>query len=160
MKRRKLFLTLAVLAVALPTVTTARTQLPEDTQSYLIARPNPTLAATGPLSVIILPLPADPNEDTFDYRRLKAQVERRLTKAGIEVFVPQEGVMYKLPIGPDLRIQIETLNLADARQRVFRVQTSLARAVRLAPQGEFSFKADVWTISPAMQAVSAKARNC
>lgn len=155
-KRRYLsfVIVIAILCVTAPGKMEPR--LPEYRPPILIGRAYPSLAATGPLSVVIVPLSTDPDKDSSDWKKLKAEVERKLTRAGIEIFVAREGITYKLPMSRDLKVQIETLKLEDSRQYVFRVQTSLARAVRLAPQSKFSFKADVWTVKPVMQVVSAE----
>jgi len=48
------------------------------------------------------------------------------------------------------------LKLEDSRRYIFRVQTSLARAVYLAKDSSWSIKADVWKTKPVMQAASAQ----
>ena len=158
MKMTKCYLIPTIFSVFLSVPVLGQTELspPEDGPYPLIGRAEPTLAQTGPLSVVIVPLAADPNQDALDVKKLKTEVERELTKAGIQVSVAGQGVTHKLPISTDLKIQIETLRLQDSQRCVLRVQTSLARAVRLAPQGSFYFKADVWNTPPAIQAVPDK----
>jgi len=123
----------------------------ERPQVDLIAPPNPVLAGIKQLEVVIITRGTDPNKDGLDTKRLKVEVERRLEKAGIKVFVPKEGVTYDLDIGSNLKISIEMLNLSDTKQCVFRVQTSLSRGVRLNEQSNWLFKADVWITEPVMQ---------
>ena len=48
------------------------------------------------------------------------------------------------------------LKLEDSQQYVFRIQTSLSRAVYLMREPSLAFKADVWKANPVMQAVSVK----
>jgi hypothetical protein len=54
---------------------------------------------------------------------------------------------------PELRIDIDLLRLDGTEQYVFRVQTSLARAVILSHRPGLHFKPDVWKTSSVMQAV-------
>jgi len=117
----------------------------------LIAPANPVLTGIKQLDVVITTRGTDPNKIGLDSNRLKTEIERRLEKAGIKVFVPKEGVTYKLDIGSNLKISIEMLDMSDLRQGVFRVQTSLSRAVCLNEQRNLLFKADVWTTKPVMQ---------
>ena len=48
---------------------------------------------------------------------------------------------------------------ADSPQYIFRIQTSLARAVCLTEKQSLLFKADVWRVAPSMQAVSAESMS-
>jgi len=120
-------------------------------EPMLIAPTNPVLADIKQLCVIITTHGTDPNKDRLDSKILKTEVERRLEKAGIKVFVHKEGVSYELAISSDLKISIEMLKLGDSQQCVFRVQTSLSRAVCLNEQRNLLFKVDVWTTKPVMQ---------
>jgi hypothetical protein len=124
----------------------------EQPEADLIASPNPALAGIKQLDVVITTRGTDPNRIGLLYSKaLKAEVEHQLEKAGIRVFVPKEGVTYKLAIGSDLKVSIEMLNLDDSQQCVFHVQTSLSRAVCLNERRNLLFKSDVWTTEPVMQ---------
>jgi len=55
---------------------------------------------------------------------------------------------------PELRVGVDTLNLSDSQRCVFRIQTSLARAVHLAKEPKLGLKAEVWKVETPMQVVS------
>ena len=147
MKAKRYYLILCIISILCPV---ASGQI-EQPQVDLIASPNPALASIKQLDVVITTRGTDPNKDGLYSKALKAEVERQLEKAGIKVFVPKEGVTYKLAIGSDLKVSIEMLNLDDSQQCVFRVQTSLSRAVCLNERRNLLFKSDVWTTEPVMQ---------
>ena len=83
---------------------------------------------------------------------LKSKIEIKLTLRGIAQ-IPR---LYngRIITSPELRVDINVLRLDNSQQHVFRVQTSLARSVRLAAQPKLGFQADVWKANAAMQAVS------
>jgi hypothetical protein len=56
---------------------------------------------------------------------------------------------------PELRIYVDVLKLEDS-QHVFRIQTSLARAVCLTEERNPVFQAEIWQVTPVMQAVPAE----
>ena len=129
----------------------AQIESPRPDEPMLIAPANPVLTGINQLDVVITTRGTEPNRNGLDIKILKTEVERRLEKAGIKVFVPKEGVSYKLAISSDLKVSIEMLNISDSQQCVFRIQTSLSRAVRLDEQSNWLFKADVWTTEPVMR---------
>jgi hypothetical protein len=148
MKTKRYYLIFGVITGILCAAASGQIEQP---QVDLIASPNPALAGIKELDVVITIRGTDPNKDGLDTKRLKTEVERRLEKAGISIFVPKEGVTYALAIGSDLKVSIEMLGLGNSQQCVFRVQTSLSRAVHLNKQSNWLFKADVWTTEPVMQ---------
>jgi len=150
------YLIFAVVAAIVGVPALCETELPRIVEGDLIGTPNPTLAGIDQLCVFIDTHGTDPNTNHLLWQNIKSQVERRLRKAGVQVFTPEEGVMYKLAASSDLKIGIETLKLVDSQRYAFRIQTSLLRAVRLATQNRFHFKADVWATEPVMQVVPAK----
>jgi hypothetical protein len=148
MQTKKYYPVLAATIGILCVVALAQTESP---QFDLIASSNPTLVGIRQLDVIITTRGTDPNRIGLDSKILKAEVERQLEKAGIKVFVPKKDVTYKLAIGSYLKVSIEMLSIGDSQQCVFRVQTSLSRAVCLNEQRNLLFIADVWTTEPVMQ---------
>jgi micrococcal nuclease len=151
MKPEKYHLILGVVTGILCVAALGQIERSELGESMLIAPANPVLTGIKQLDVVIAARGADPNKNGLDIKTLKTEVERRLEKAGIKVFVHKEGVSYELAISSDLKISIEMLKLGDSQQCVFRVQTSLSRAVCLNEQRNLLFKVDVWTTKPVMQ---------
>jgi hypothetical protein len=152
MKTKKCYLIFGIITGILCAAALAQIESPRPDEPTLIAPVNPFLAGIKPpFSVVIVTCGTDPNKDGLDTKHLKTEVERRLEKAGIRVFVPKEGVTYKLAIGSGLKVSIEILYLEAPQQCVFRVQTSLSRGVCLIEQRNLGFKADVWTTEPVMQ---------
>ena len=120
--------------------------------SLLIGRPNPTLAGIDNLHVTIIHTDEEPNGLVWE--RLKAEINNKLSQAGIKVFSPQPGVMYKLPIWPELKIRVDMLKIEQSQQYVFHIQTLLAKNIYVEVEPALRQKADVWETEPVMQAVS------
>jgi hypothetical protein len=116
----------------------------------LLARPNPTLAGIAELNVVILPPDDNSSYAGLVWAELDAKVQRALKEAGVEV-----KPLTPLP-RPELRINIDVLEMPGAQQYVFRVQVSLGRDVVLPSLRNLTIKPDVWKTVPAMQAVSVK----
>jgi hypothetical protein len=112
------------------------------------------LADINNLHVTIIHTGEEPNG--LAWEKIKDEVNGRLKQAGIEVFVPEPGVMYKLPIWPELKICVDMLTLEQSQQYVFHIQTLLAKNVYVAVKPAIQQKADVWKTEPVMQAVSAQ----
>jgi micrococcal nuclease len=148
MKLKKYHLIFGVITGILCAAASGQIERP---QVDLIAPPNPVLAGIKQLEVVIITRGIDPNKIGLDSNRLQTEAERRLEKAGIKVFIHNEGTNYNLAISSDLKISIEILNLGDSQQYVFRVQTALSRAVRLDERSDWLFKTDIWTTKPVMQ---------
>jgi hypothetical protein len=120
-------------------------------EPLLIRRAHPVLAGIDRLLVTIVPPDAEPNKDGLVFGELEAAVKGRLKKAGFAVDFTVAGNLLEVP---ELRIDIDMLRLDEARQYVFRVQTSLARAVILSNQPSLHLKTDVWKTGSVMQAVA------
>ena len=149
MRRRKSFLAVAVLAVALSALTTARTQLPENIRPRLIARSHPELASIDSLYVTVIPSGRSPNEYDPTWRDLAQQVRHKLSQAGIKVLTAGHD---DKPISPRLVVYIDLLRLSDSKQRVFHIRTCLSRIVRLdlrpvRSAAPVHIPADVWKTS-------------
>ena len=151
MKPKKCHLILGVVCGILCVAALAQIESPNPDEPILIAPPNPALVGIEPLAVVITTQDQEPNRIGLDSKVLKTEVERTLEKAGIKVLASKGRVTLKSDISPDLRISIETLYLGNLQQCVFRIQTSLSRAVRLDGQSNLLFKANVWTAGPLMQ---------
>lgn len=116
--------------------------------------PDPALVGVKLIKVAIVPPDIVLKKGTLDREELKSKVERKLKKAGINVFMPEEGIVYRLPVISDLKVRMEMFKFADSEEYVCRIQTSLSRLVNLPAKQSWSFRTDVWKTEPAMQIVS------
>ena len=183
MKTKKCYLTSAAVIAIFGVLVLADTELPPPLRERvigdppfvpgLIGPPNPALAGIEELYVAIRHPGIDPNKDGLVLKKLEAKVQHRLKNAGITIaeddidkIRPDFAKVLKKRINsaenlkfrsiniPELRVDIDMLKLEDSQQYVFRVQTSLLRAVYLKKERKLLFKADVWQAEPVMQAVS------
>ena len=81
---------------------------------------------------------------------MEAAVKDRVSEAGLVVDFEIAGALSDVP---ELRIDVDILRLDHPEQVVFRIQTSLARAVTLSYRPSLHLKPDVWKTAPVMQAV-------
>lgn len=116
--------------------------------------PDPALAEIKLINVTIAPPDTEQIKDNLHLKELKGKIEQKLQKAKINVFIPKEGVRYRLPIISNLKVHIGMLKFVDSEKYVFLIQTSLSRLVNLAVSQTHSFRTDVWKTEPAMQIVS------
>jgi len=155
MKTKRHYLIPATVIAILAALVLADVELHPPIEQALIGPPNPTLAGLETVYVVIVTPDTEPNKDGLLWKELQAKVEQKLEKVGIKTtFIPEEGIIYKLPVRSDLKIYVDMLKLTDSQQYVFRIQTSLSRVVRLAVGSELSFKSDVWKTEATMQAAS------
>ena len=103
--------------------------------------------------VVISPPDSEPNEHSLIWRGLNDKIEDKLKEAGIRITPGVAGNILNIP---ELRTNIEMLKLDNSKRYVFRVETTLARAVHLAKKPNLGTKADVWKSAPAMQTASVK----
>jgi len=155
MKTEKYCLILAVFAgvLFLPAFGQIEPPLPEY-EPLLIGQANPALAGIDNLHVTIIHPDEEPNG--LKWEKLKAEINSRLNKAGIKVFTPEPGVMYKSPIWPELQIHVDMLKIEQFQQYVFHIQTLLAKSIQVQANPVLRQKADVWKTEPVMQAASAE----
>ena len=116
--------------------------------------PDPALVGVKLIKVAIVPPDIVLKKGTLDREELKSKVERKLKKAGINVFIPEEGFVYRLPVISSLKVRMEMFKFADSEEYVCRIQTSLSRLVNLPAKQSWSFRTDVWKTEPVMQIVS------
>ncbi len=153
MKANKYRAVLIIAAGILCAPVTGRTgsPLPGEKPS-LIGRPHPALTGIESLRARILRSGDDPNANRLDWTQLNAKVTDKLNKAGITL---NSEVADGTLNCPELRIYVDVLKLEDS-QHVFRIQTSLARAVCLTEERNPVFQAEIWQVTPVMQAVPAE----
>ena len=153
MKTEKYHLALAIMVGILCVPAWAEMEPPlTKYEPLLIAQPNPALTGIEKLYVVIVSADAEPNEDALACKELETKVEQKLEAGGIDINQIRDGRRdFHIP---ELTVDIDMLKLEDSRRYIFRVQTSLARAVYLAKDSSWSIKADVWKTKPVMQAAS------
>ena len=120
---------------------------------FFIGQPHPALVGIDEFRAVLLRSGADPGVDGLDWTRLKMEVTSELQQANIKLIA---GPVDNVSNIPELRVYVNLLELAEAKQYVFRIQTSVARSVRLKEQNHPVFKADLWTLNPVFEAVSTK----
>jgi hypothetical protein len=145
-----LILTVITTILSVPALAKDVTSLPEDLNRPLIAQPFPQLAGIKALYLYIEMPKSEAKINSAAFKKLKRSVETKLELAGI-ILIPQTNNSHQI-ISPLLRVNIDILTLKDSRQSVFRVQTSLARAVYLSPGLSWAIQADIWQADAAMQA--------
>jgi hypothetical protein len=154
MKTKKYYLNLVIVMgiLSIPALGRTESLLPEN-RLLLIGRPHPALAGIDKLHIVLLRPGTEPDKDGLVWKELQAKVIKNLNMAGLKLTPGIAGNTLDIQ---ELRIYINMLKLEDSQQYVFRIQTSLARAVHLTKEKNLVFKADVWKTNPVMQAVSVK----
>jgi len=179
MKTKKYYLGLAVIIgiLCIPILGEVEPDLPAGT---LLGQPNPALAGIDKLYVWIIPHDFEPNSYGLVLEKLESSIIDKIEKASItiaETNTDKAGAdsetMLKVlqrridPANiknlkfrpyriPELRVDIDTLNIEPSQQVVFYIQISLARLVHLEKENRLSFKTDVWQSEPVMQIVPAQ----
>jgi hypothetical protein len=155
MKTKKYCLILAAVIgiLYIPVLGQLEPPLPEP-EPLLIGQANPAMVGIDNLHVTIIHIGEEPNELALE--KLKEEINKRLSQAGIKVFSPEPGVMYKLPIWPELKICVCLLKIEQSQQYVFHIQTLLAKSTYVKVEPALQQKTDVWKTEPVMQAVSAQ----
>jgi hypothetical protein len=177
MKIRNQYLILAVITTILtvPAFAEIELPLPENTSRPLIGQPFPQLTGVEQLYVVIVRPHVLPDTEALHLKNLEQSVRDKLKEARITVAEDEvdkirpdlkkvllrrleekdiQNLKWRSQNIPELRIDIDVLKLTDLQRYVFRIQTSLARAVCLSKQCNPLFKADVWEVPPVMQVVS------
>jgi hypothetical protein len=154
MKTKNYYLILAVFVgiSSIPSLGWTESLLQED-KPFLVGRPYPALAGIDRLRVVIMRPGAELNKDGLVWTELEAKVIDKFNTAGVKVIPGISGNALNIQ---ELRIYINMLKPDDSQQYVFRIQTSLARAVYLSKEPGPVFKADLWKVNPVMQAVLVK----
>ena len=148
MKTKKYFLISAVFTAILCVALLGEVErdLPNVT---LLGRSNPVLEKIDTLFVTIIHPGKELNEHSLE--KLKAEINRKLNKAGINIFSPEPGTWYKLPILPELKVRVDMLELKQSQQYVFHIQTLLSKNIHVKTEPALQQKVDVWKTEPVMQ---------
>jgi hypothetical protein len=153
--------------------------LPKESEPLLLGQPEPALRGIKQLYIVILAPGAEPNSHGLVFAELENQIKDKLKEGDITIAETDidkmepnstpakilkrraepanvENLKYRHPRIPELRVDIDVLDIKDSQQVVFRVQTSLARLVYPGRESRLNFKADVWQSESTMQVVSAE----
>jgi hypothetical protein len=111
------------------------------------------------VSVVIVGPNSEPDKDGLILQRLQSDVEDRLERSGLEIIRRGADVNGpgKLANDPELRVNIDVVELAYLQQSVVRIETSLSREVRVAVMKGPIVRADVWRSAAALRVVSTDA---
>lgn len=151
MNTKKFYLGLAVIIgiLCIPMLGEVEPDLPDAT---LLGQPNPVLEGIDNLFVTIIHPGGNLNE--LISKNLKAEINHKLSKAGIKVFSPEPDTFYKLPIFPELKIRVDMVELEQSQQYVFHIETLMAKNIYVKTKPALHQKVDVWKTEPVMQAIS------
>jgi hypothetical protein len=163
-----------------PASPTQRGELPpKESEPLLLGQPEPALKGIRQLYIVVLAPDAEPGSHGLVIEELEKSVIDKLKEADITIAEPDidkmepnsapvkivrrktepanvKNLKYRHPRIPELRVDVDVLDIRDSQQVVFRVQLSLARLVYLGRESRLSFKTDVWQSESTMQAVSAE----
>ena len=151
MKSTKYRFTLITITIILCLSVSSTAEMSRTLKANLIGQPNPALVEIEKVHIIIVPSSTGPAKDGLLWKQLQTELENKLQSANLKIVPLKERISPEIP---ELKINIDVLKLADNQKYVFRIQTSLARPVRLAKEPTLLFKADVWKINSTIQAVS------
>jgi len=140
--------------------------LPQESKPMLIGQSEPALKEIRQLHVVILANDAELNRHGLVPEELANSVTEKIKEAGIRIAEndidkpdPNSTAVISTKIAariPELRVDLEALDIKDSNQVVFHVQTSLARMVHFGNETRLNIKTEVWQSEPTMRAVSAE----
>ncbi len=184
MKTGKYYLGLTIIIGVLCATAAGEVELPSaESEPLLLAQPNPTMKGIRQLYIIVCsPTNAAPVSHGFVFEKLENSVKEKIEEAGITIAETDIGKLEPKSTGarmakiirrkpeyvnvkdlkfrdariPELRVDVETLDIKDPQQVIFHIRTSLARLVHFGNENRLNVKTDVWQSEPIMQAVSAE----
>jgi hypothetical protein len=156
--------------------------LPQEDMPILIGQPQPALKGIRRLYIVVLAPGAEPNSQGLVPAELEKAVTEKIEEAGITIaesdidklepnspgarmakimkrkpgYANVSGLKFRDGRIPELRIDVDSLDIKDSNQVVFHVRTSLARLVHFGNENRLSVKTDVWQSEPIMRVVFAE----
>ena len=119
-------------------------------------RVNPAMAGIDGLYIDITASYSDFSNDGQFLGRLQAEAEQRITQAGVNIYSGPVLVNTEPANIPVLKVSIETFELGDSQQNMYRIQTSLSVGIYPAQAPSVLFKVDVWMRIATVAATSAE----
>jgi hypothetical protein len=155
MKIKKYYLMLAPIAaiVCIPVLGEVGFPWPHD-ELMLLAQPNPALVGIDELHVFIVPNDTEPNKHASLWKELDSKIKAKFKEAEIKIArLHYIGYPVRAFNTPELKVNIDMLELEDYEKYVFRIETSLASRVFFANDTSRFLKAEAWKVPATMQAV-------
>lgn len=119
-------------------------------------RINPAMVDIDGLYVDITASYSDFSNDGQFLGRLHAEAEQRIAQAGINIYSGPVLVNTEPVNIPVLKVSIETFELGDSQQNMYRIQTSLSVGIYPSQAPSVLFKVDVWIRGATVEATSAE----
>ncbi len=119
-------------------------------------RINPAMADIDSLYIDIVASYSDFSNDGQFLGKLQAEAEQRIAQAGVNIYSGPVLVNTEPANIPVFRVNIETFELGDSEQNMYRIQTSLSVGIYPAQAPSVLFKADVWMRVATVAATSAE----
>jgi len=143
-----------VLSLVFCAVASGEAEFPlSEGQPILLDVPNPALGGIEELYVIVECGDGEPNKEAVLRREVEGKVGDKLTEAGIRTASKVKvGHVFTSVNTPELKVDIDLLELEDSGRYVFHVQTSLASKVCFEKDSSRFIKADVWKSGTVMGA--------
>jgi hypothetical protein len=158
MNIKKYYLILGPIAaiVCIPVLGEVGFPWPHD-ELMLLAQPNPALVGIDELHVFIVPNDTEPNKHASLWKELDSKIKAKFKEAKITIArLHYIGYPVRAVNTPELKVNIDMLELADCEKYVFRIETSLATKAFFAKETSRFLKAAAWKVPATMQAVSAE----
>jgi hypothetical protein len=157
MNIKKCFPALWVLTAILCVLAFGQGQKPAaDEKEAAAVRINPAMTDIDGLYIDITASYSDFSNDGQFLGKLQAEAEQKITQAGVNIHsgpVPVNSEPANIPV---LKVNIETFELGDSRQKMYRIQTSLSVGIYPAQVPSVLFKVDVWSRIATVAATSAE----
>ncbi len=156
MKAKKYYLSLGIVFAILCVPALSQIEYYPAAEESLRIVPHPGLVGVKLISVTIVAPDEVFGKEWSEQEKLKAEVESKLKNAGLNVFIPKEGIRYRLGEISEVKVQMEMFRFTNSKEYICRAQTLLSRTVNLAHKYKQSrtFRAYVWKSKPAVQVVS------
>jgi len=157
MNIKKCFPALWILTTILCVLAFGQVQSPvtEDKPSPAV-RINPAMADIDSLYIDIVASYSDFSNDGQFLGKLQSEIEQRIAQAGVNIYSGPVLVNTEPANIPVLKVNIETFELGDLQQNMYRIQTSLLVGIYPAQAPSVLFKVDVWSRVATVQAASAE----
>jgi micrococcal nuclease len=150
---------------------------PKENKPLLIGQPEPALKGIRQLYIIVRST-TNAESRSIVFEKIENSVKEKIEEAGITIAESDvnklepnspgaraakilkrrnenvEDFKFIDPRTPELRINIDSLEIKDSNEVVFYVKTSLARLVYLGRDNRPGFKTDVWQSEPMMRTAS------
>jgi len=127
-----------------------------DDKSSPEVRINPAMADIDSLYIDIAASYSDFSNDGQFLGRLQGEAEQKIIQAGVNIYSGPVLVNTEPANIPVLKVNIETFELGDSQQNMYRIQTSLSVGIYPAQAPSVLFKVDVWSRVATVQAASAE----